>query len=570
MKTIYSFIFLLFTSQVLAAANITVRVSHDPVSMDESFHLIYEADSSVDDDPDFSALTKDFEILSSAQSTNMRSINGNWSLKKSWDLTLISKEAGVFTIPPIPFGKDKSPSLRVTVKPSGSPDMPDTGTTKSINPLFVDVKTDIKDTWVQSEIIYTVKLFSTLRINRLLAGAVETSDPDAIITSLGNGSSYEATIKGVRYAVYELRYAIYPQHSGKLTIKPFQFEGRIADTRSQSLFDQFMLPGKLKRIRSKSTTVNVKARPANIAPGDWLPAEQLTVEDDWSEDISQLRTGEPVTRTITLTAVGQTAEQLPDVTLEDIIDLKQYPDKPILDNGIKRDGVTGSRQIKIAIIPTQAGKYIIPEVTIPWWNIKTGKQEVTRLPEVSIEATGIANTLQVQPPEIVTTPVQQPEIKHTVTETDPLDIRNAGYWPWISLALAIGWIVTTVLYFRSSNQKPSAVELKPLPSITPLEKAVNNACASGIAENTKDALISWAHVRWPDHSVSSLSEIAQRVKTAAPALSEQIESLNSSLYSPHTQSWDHRALQKAFKQYASNSARQHKGEAPAMEPLYRT
>jgi len=106
---------LLLSGPVLAAANITARLDRNPVSLDESFHLVYEADSNVDD-PDFSVLSRDFEILSSAQSTNMRAINGDWSLKKSWDLTLISKKAGVFTIPPVSFGSDVSPSLRITVK----------------------------------------------------------------------------------------------------------------------------------------------------------------------------------------------------------------------------------------------------------------------------------------------------------------------------------------------------------------------------------------------------------------------------------------------------------------------
>ncbi len=87
------FISLLATT-IVQAANITVTASRNPVALDSSFHLIYEADSSVDDDPDFSPVYKDFDVLSSSQSTNMRSINGNWSLKKSWDLTLISKEAG--------------------------------------------------------------------------------------------------------------------------------------------------------------------------------------------------------------------------------------------------------------------------------------------------------------------------------------------------------------------------------------------------------------------------------------------------------------------------------------------
>ena len=65
------------------AANITVKVDRNPVHMDESFHLTYDADSNVSD-PDFSVLNNDFDILNSSQSTNMRMINGNWSLQKSW------------------------------------------------------------------------------------------------------------------------------------------------------------------------------------------------------------------------------------------------------------------------------------------------------------------------------------------------------------------------------------------------------------------------------------------------------------------------------------------------------
>ena len=64
-------------SAVAQAASITVSTSRNPVALDDSFHLIYEANSSVDDDPDFSPIYKNFDILSSSQSTNMRSVNGS-------------------------------------------------------------------------------------------------------------------------------------------------------------------------------------------------------------------------------------------------------------------------------------------------------------------------------------------------------------------------------------------------------------------------------------------------------------------------------------------------------------
>jgi len=55
------FILSVFFSAVLQAANITVSTSRNPVTLDDSFHLIYEADSSVDDDPDFAPIYQYFD-----------------------------------------------------------------------------------------------------------------------------------------------------------------------------------------------------------------------------------------------------------------------------------------------------------------------------------------------------------------------------------------------------------------------------------------------------------------------------------------------------------------------------
>ena len=554
----------------MAAANITARLSHNPVSMDESFHLIYDADSSVDDDPDFSVLTKDFEILSSSQSTNMRSVNGSWSLKKSWDLVLISKQAGVFTIPSVSFGKDSSPSVQVTVKPSTSNTMQGAD---SKDAYFLEVSTDKRTAWVQSEIIYTVRFLTSIPINRPTLSEPETNDPDAIIEKLGQVANYQKMIKGVPYSVNEIRFAVYPQHSGTLTFKPVMLEGRLATGgRTSSLFDQFMQSGTLKRLRSKSVSVAIKPRPTNIPADRWLPAEKLAISDEWSEDITQLRTGEPVTRTLTISANGLTAEQLKDPELAEITGVKQYPDKAVTENQLERDGITGTRQIKVAMIPTQAGRYVVPEISIPWWNTRTGKQEYARLAETVIEATGLANTAALQPP---TEAVQQSGQRvdqpaesagSTATTADQVFI-NPGYWPWISLALAIGWITTTILLFRSS--RPDTVPTKPasLPPILPLQRAVEKACISGDAAKTKDALLAWAAVRWPAQNITSLADIAN----ISPAeLASRINALNSALYSPQRETWEPEALLAAFRSFISQKQKTQKAQDSVLEPLYKT
>jgi hypothetical protein len=568
MRYIFTLLLLLISSQALAAANITARLSHSPVSIDESFHLIFEADSNVDDDPDFSVLSKDFEILSSSQSTNMRSINGSWSLKKSWDLTLISKRAGIFTIPPVPFGKDSSPAIRVSVKSSTSNNAQDSS---GKDAFFVEVSTDRKSAWVQSEIIYTVRLLTSIPINRPTLSEPETSDPDAIIEKLGQIANYQKMINGVPYSVSELRFAVYPQHSGTLTFKPMVFEGRISSgRRSSSLFDQFMQSGTLKRLRSKSVSVTIKPRPANIPANAWLPAEQVTVDEEWSEDVTQLRTGEPVTRTLTIKATGLTGEQLNDPEFIDVSGIKQYPDKAVVENQRKRDGITGSRQIKVAMIPAQAGRYVIPEISIPWWNTRTGKQEYARLPETVIEASGIAATA---PPQ-ASVEVQQdsPASDQTAEQATTLTtgdhaIITPGYWPWVSLALAIGWLTTMLLQFRSRRLTTTAQKPAPLPPILPLQRAVEKACISGDATNTKDALLRWAAVRWPDRTVTSLADIADRSPTG---LRDQILALNSALYSRQTGDWQPKALLSAFHGFLSKKQKTKKRPDSILQPLYKT
>ena len=568
MKYLHAFILLLFTGHTAMAANITARLSHNPVSLDESFHLIYEADSSVDGDPDFGILTKDFEILSSSQSTNMRSVNGSWSLKKSWDLALISKQAGVFTIPAVAFGKDSSPAVRVTVKPSTSNNMQGT---KGKDAYFLEVTTDRKTAWVQSEIIYTIRFFTSVNIRRPTLSEPETSDPDAIIEQLGQVASYQKLVNGMPYSVSELRFAVYPQHSGTLTFKPILFEGRLPGARSNSLFDQFMQPGTIKRIRSKSISVKVKPKPANIAASEWLPAENLSIEEEWSEDITQLRTGEPVTRTLTIKAEGQTAEQLNDVEFAEITGLKQYPDKAVTENQPKRDGITGVKQIKVAMIPSQEGKFVIPEISIPWWNTRTGKQEHARLPETVIEATGIASTARIPPIEMLAPQVQsdvQPGGSATqTTAASDEAIIEPGYWPWISLALAVGWITTTLLFFSNNRSHKATKKPATPPPILPLQNAVDKACSKGDAIKTKDALLEWAAARWPDHSITSLADIAN----ASPAeLSTQITALNSALYSPHAGNWEPKALRSAFHAFISQKHKTAKTPDSILEPLYKT
>jgi len=283
----------LLFSNMLQAANITVQTSRNPVALDDSFHLIYEADSSVDDDPDFTPIYKNFDVLSSSQSTNMRSINGSWSLKKTWDLSVIAKDVGRFTVPPIAFGTDISPAIQITVANSTSPNSVSTNGQASIPAkIFLESSLDKKTGWVQSQFVYSIRLLRTVGIASASLSEPESNDPDAIIEKLSE-DNYQTTRNGISYEVFERRYAIFPQKSGRLKINPVTFEGRVNATQPRTIFDQFRMSGQLKRLRSKAVVATVKAAPATINLQDWLPASELQLVEEWSDDITNIKTRRP-------------------------------------------------------------------------------------------------------------------------------------------------------------------------------------------------------------------------------------------------------------------------------------
>lgn len=572
----------LLLTTVVHAANITVTASRNPVALDDSFHLIYEADSNVDGEPDFTPIYEHFDVLNSGQSTNMRYINGNYSLKKSWDLAVIAKDVGKFTIPAISFGSDISPAIQITVSNSTSPNSvsPDGQSTIPAK-IFLESSVDKKQGYVQSQFIYTVRLLRTVSIASASLTEPETSDPDAIIHALGE-DSYQTTRNGIRYEVFERRYAIFPQKSGPLKINPVTFEGRINATQPRTIFDQFRISGQLKRLRSKAVEVSVNAAPSAVNLQDWLPASDVHLTEEWSGDIQQLKSGEPVTRTITIAAEGLTGVQLPDLNFAEINGLKQYPDKPAIEDKSGSNGVTGVKQFKVALIPTRAGSYTLPEVSLNWWNTKTNKKEIATIPAADLDVTGPAQTdnpssSPANMPAVVpaTIPDATRQTLPAVTDRSSLQpsspaIAGDAYWKWLSLLFASAWLVTLLLLFRKS--KSQSTQYRPTtgtsgPSLKSAIAAVEKSAWKNDAHNTKTALLSWAQLAYKNKTINNLSDI---VELCSPQLAEEIRLLNQALYSSKKSAWNGRNLLTVFKsEQALQKRQQQDDQAVVLKPLYR-
>jgi oxygen tolerance protein BatD len=563
-KLLITLSLLLFSQLVLA--EITVKVDREPVVVDESFHLIFESDQKIDAKPDFSALTNSFTVLDTRHRSNTQITNGKISYSQMWIVSLIANKAGTVGLPSIRFDKELTRPLSINVL-VGSP------TTKSstTDNIFVDVEVNTKSPYVQAQLVYTVRLYRAIVTNNASLSEPEVTGGQAVINRLGEDSSFETQRNGKRYVVIERQYVIFPQSSGPMTIQPIVFQGQTGGAGGFFSFDRFNQPTSMVK-RSKSVEVNVKPIPDSFTGETWLPANHLSIEEQWSVDPSKLEQGEATTRTLTLKANGLAASHLPEIKSNLPDALKQYPDQPEFDESNNADGYIGVRSDKMAIIPTKGGDFTLPAIKIPWWNTDTDKMEIAELPERNIQIEGSTASVPVDNVIKQQTSTDQDTVIETGNNNQnnlaPITLtKEEPLWKWVSLCLLVLWLLTVILFWRS-KRNTSATDAKEEENISKRKqlKKIQQACKSNAKRETQQALLDWANSHWLDKRINNLNALKEY---SDEGFKIKLDELNSCLYGSSATQWDGTSFLISFESQSFDK-KQSTIANGKLEPLYKT
>ncbi|MCK4509180.1 MAG: protein BatD, partial [Desulfuromonadales bacterium] len=330
---------LLLSPVVSLAAQLEAVLDRTRVGLEESFALELRASGSLEGDPDLSVLDKDFELLGRSQSSQVQIVNTDISRTTTWSLSLLARSAGRKTIPAICVEDDCSKPVIIDVLPAGQSSNGAVGESD----LLLEVSAVPDKVWVQSQLLYKVRIMTRLNFLQASLSEPEPSGIEAVVQKLGDDRNYETERNGLRYRVIERSYAIFPQQSGPLTIPEIRFGAQIAEPgrRGYDPFNQ-----RTRQIRKRSKAINIEVLPAADAKGrSWLPANNLSLEDDWQQP-PQLTVGEPATRTITLRASGLPSAQLPPITVDVPEGVRSYPDQPNREDQLNENGMLGILQQK--------------------------------------------------------------------------------------------------------------------------------------------------------------------------------------------------------------------------------
>jgi len=553
------------------AADLHAQLDRSRVAEGDTLTLLLSAPGDAQGSPDLTPLEKDFDVLGQTQSSRVSIVNGRSSSSRDWRLTLAPKRSGRLQVPVIHLGSLSSAPLQVEVVPASQADRSGAG-----RAVMVEAEVEPKTPYVQGQSVYTVRVLYRVPLQQ-----ASLSDPkagDAVLEQLGKDRSFSTRRGGQRYNVIERRYALFPQHSGQLHIDAPVLSASVPEARRGSRrggpfggdpfgdferilgSDPFGDMGSLFQrtrpiqVRGPGLSLDVKPQPPGSA-SPWLPAESVQLSETWSPDPPVARVGEPLTRTLAITAQGVTAAQIPDLQPAVPDGVKVYPDKAQTDTHADGDHLVAMKVLKEALVPSRPGRLTLPEVRLAWWDTGSSQQRVAVLPARTLDVKPAPAGAAPPPAPAPTSAPAAPSPKTAPPRTQspapahglsPAAVSApvgafAAYWPWITGMLALAWMATLGLWLRERRRGRAralgAESARPAPvdGIARARSRVQRACRANDPRAAREALLAWGVARWPEDPPRRLDTLARRLGPPAAGL---LAELDRRLYAGEQGSWD--------------------------------
>jgi hypothetical protein len=546
---------LFLLASATASAAVTARVDRPTVDLNESFTLEIVVDSNTDLEPDFSILEENFFVGQVSKLSNTSIFNGEIRRSLTWTVALMPKRTGAQEIPAITLGSEQSAPVRIVVnEPTNAP--------PGEADVFVTSEVDLEEAYVQAQVLYRIRIYRAVATRQPALREPTITGAEALIELAGDERQYEAVLNGRAYNVIERVIALYPQESGEIQISPARFEARV-------LRDSRITGRKVFESQAHTVTVlPIPAPPADYPNATWLPARDVQLREEWSRPPDELEAGEPVTRTIRLSALGQIETQLPASETPDVDGLNVYADQPELRRELEAGGIRGIREDQYAIIGLAGGELELPVVEVPWWDVDTNEWKVAMLPARKLLVRGAEAVVPALPPAVeqaLAPPAAQPE---PAMPGETVVAVVDSFWQRAAEILAVLWILTLAAWWWSSRARVQQPRQAREPREPPahkqqaaLLKKARNLAAAGDGAGVRGALLDWGRLQWPDNAPRSIGEFANRVE---PPLSDELGKLSSMSYGPRGGDIDREALASALRSVSIVE-----GHAPrrAREPL---
>ncbi len=383
---------------------------------------------------------------------------------------------------------------------------------------------------------------------------------NAIAMPAGRSLNFTEKVGTMTYAGQRREYLIYPLTSGIFTIPPISVTFSYAKEPPKSS------PAVTVSSQIQQFEATVPDEAAGL--GYFIATSNFTVEHTVSRNISDLKVGDSFKRSITMNAQDVVAMVLPPLSFEPFQGVGIYPDQSVLaDKGGERGAIrTGTRTESVTYLLEKEGDYVLPEMNVFWWDLKTEKLQKETIPAIKL-AVRFNPDLEAEQPALPADDSGQPP----ATATRTLGWRHLlalVVFMVFSISVSILWKKYKPVYANWSKSRKAQKSN----SEAAYFKRFHQACLSGDKKETYHQLMSWLDRIYDGPGSATIGWFVN--VTDSPELKEQVSGLTRSLFAQEdtTVTWsfshfynDIAKARRSFLQKEKRTVLSHTGH-PSLNP----
>jgi hypothetical protein len=184
---------------------------------------------------------------------------------------------------------------------------------------------------------------------------------------------------GKQYAGIQFYFIVFPYKAGKFTVPAITVHATTPPEGSSE--------SKRITIKTPIQHYTVKSIPDNIQ-GNWFVAKSVSIQERWNKSLSHLKVGDVIERTVTVHARGTLPQFIPALSEKTLAFANVYPQSPELRDTRDDYDANGELTQSFIYLLEKEGDFVIPPMTVQWWNSSAGKLNTRSLGRHTIHVNG--------------------------------------------------------------------------------------------------------------------------------------------------------------------------------------
>ncbi|MBU0984795.1 MAG: BatD family protein, partial [candidate division Zixibacteria bacterium] len=314
-------------------------------------------------------------------------INGKMEGSVTYRYLLLPQQAGSFPIDNISAvyqnHRYKGNSVTLTVLNQGSSTAPelesaaqsDDGSTRD---YFVEASVDNANPYVNQQVTLSLRFYTAVKHY----GSPEVTAPQTTgfwTEYLGNKGPYYQKINNRNYKVLEVKYALFPTQTGKLTIGRTAFKAVFAtQERRRNIFGGLGALGRGEEVTVRSQPITIEARPL---PAEGRPDDFTGTVGRFSMNVTPSKmtvdVNQPVSVVVDISGQGN-IKSVAEPNIPENPDFRVYRASSNEEATRDNDRLGGVKRFEEVFIPKRPGTLEIPALTFNYFDPAKGKYNTIR------------------------------------------------------------------------------------------------------------------------------------------------------------------------------------------------